>query len=1085
MSLQFILGGSGSGKSTYLYNGVIAESMKYPDKNYFVVVPEQYTMAIQKRMVGLHPRKGILNIDVVSFQRLAYKVFEEVGVKDYPVLDDTGKNLIIRRILEQNKAKLKYFGSNINNTGFVAEMKSVISEMLQYDISVERLDEIQKSTDENSILGLKLNDIHMVYAGFKTFIEDHYVTSEEILDVLCKKISDSAMIRNSVVVLDGFTGFTPVQYKLISLMLTLCDQVKIALTIDAKEKINVVHGMENLFFMSKDVIAKLYKTCDELHVDIINPVVVEDEINSRFNESAELAFLEKNLFREDMGKYSDDVHDLMIYAAQYPKDEINFIAAEILKLTRLQGYQYHEIAVVTADLDTYGKLAANILGQNDIPYFLDQKRHVRNNPFVGMIRGVLEVIEKNYTYDSMFKYLRTGMTSLSREDIDYLENYCLAVGIRGRNRWIQEWTRKFRRISGTDLVRLNALRVQIIENILPLEERIKEADGNVRVMTQALYEYMVRMQCEKRLQEMAGDADNEYTQIYKKVIELLDKLVALLGDERVSFKEYNKILASGFEEIKIGLIPQTNDCVLIGDIERTRLDHIKVMLFAGVNDECIPKKNDNRSILSESDRDRLEQMNVNLSMTSRQKAFVQRFYLYLVMTKTSKKLYITYSMRGMDQKARMLSYLIRVICRIFPRIPIISRKDSGSSYLKIPKADILWSEDNLVRALSESVALELYGKQLTGSVTSFENYASCRYAYFLRYGLGLYEREEYTFEASDFGTVLHAVIEDVSGKIVKEGKSFSGISDSERKRMVEESIQLISGIYGNTILKDSSRNEFLVKRMSELADRTVQTIGQQLENGTFVPDEFEAEFLSDVKDLPADIRFYMQGKIDRIDVCEDDNNLYVRVVDYKSGQSDFKLLKAYYGLKIQLIIYMKAAMELEQRKHPDKKIIPSGMLYYNIDNPIVETDSESLQEIETLIRRQLRMRGVVNSDEDIIKKMDDSSGSSLSIPVSRKADGEIDASKSRIMSTEDFERLEEFIDKMSYEQAKDIMTGSILLNPYKDGDENSCRYCEYSAVCGFGTDLKKYRFRRLKKFKDEQLWEKIKEMTKKDGEDMD
>ena len=443
MSLQLILGGSGAGKSTYLYSSIIEESINNPDTDYIIIVPEQYTMATQKRVVELHPRKGILNIDVISFERLAYRVFEEVGASDYPVLDDTGKNLIVRRILEQHKKELRFFSGNISNTGFVAEMKSVISEMLQYDITVDKIDEINKTVDNNSLLGMKLSDINVVYSGFRNFIKDNYITSEEILDLLCRKVQESEKLKDSVIALDGFTGFTPVQYRLIGLLLDICTDIKVALTIDTSEKVNVNEGIENLFYMTKDTVAHLYKICDEQHINIENAVMIDDDNTSRFKSSKELAFLEKNIFRAGSRHYNGEVNDIALYAGTTPKDELQYITGKILELTRLSGYRYSDIAVVTGDIGVYGKLAANIFSQNEIPFFLDQKRHITDNCLVEMITAVLDIIEKNYAYDSMFRYLRTGFTQLTRDEIDILDNYCLAVGIKGRKQWNNEWIRKF------------------------------------------------------------------------------------------------------------------------------------------------------------------------------------------------------------------------------------------------------------------------------------------------------------------------------------------------------------------------------------------------------------------------------------------------------------------------------------------------------------------------------------------------------------------------------------------------------------------------------------------------------------------
>lgn len=1089
MSLQYIFGGSGAGKSTYLYNSIIKESIKNPLENYIIVVPEQYTMATQKRVVELHPRKGVLNIDVVSFERLAYKVFEEVGAADYPILDDTGKNLIVRRVLEQNKKALRFFGSNISNTGFVSELKSVISEMLQYDISVDKLLDINKNVDNKSLLGMKLDDISLIYGGFKEFIKNNYITSEEILDLMCRKVTESSKIRGSVIAFDGFTGFTPVQYRLMAILLDMCKEVKVALTIDIFEHVNINEGIESLFYMTKDTVAHLNRICDEGHINVDKVTVGEDTVLTRFAASKELAFLEKNIFRPGLRYYSGKVNDIVMYAGITPKDEIQYVSGEILKLTRLQGFRYNEIAVVTGDISVYGKLAANIFAQNDIPYFLDQKLHVTDNCLVEMITAVLDVIEKNYTYDSMFRYLRTGLTGLSDENIDILDNYCLAVGIKGRKQWSTQWCRKFRS-SGitTDLNMLNELRLNVIEPLTELDKELKEADGNVRLMTTALYKFLVRMHCEEQMSLLAKSHGDEYRQIYKKIMELFDKIVHLLGSEKVSVKEYNRIMASGFDEIKIGLIPPTKDCVVIGDIERTRLDNIKAMFFIGVNDGYVPKKSDSRSVLSETDRQKLKEMDVSLSMSVREKAFVQRFYLYLIMTKTSGRLYITYAYNSMDMKAILPSYIVRMLKKMFPGMNVLSYDDTAKehSYIKIPKTELEWTDENLAKILADGVALKLYGKELTGSVTSFEQFASCQYAYFCRYGLDLSEREEYRFAVNDFGTILHAVIEDVSKNIKRNKKSFVLLSDEERRSLVSESIHAVADNYGNTILKSTSRNEYLIKRMEDLADKTLWAIGKQLADGLFTPDTFEKGFLTKIENLQHDVSFFMQGKIDRIDICEDDENVYVKVVDYKTGHADFDLFKTYYGLKIQLFTYMREAIAYEKKKHEGKNVIPAGLLYYNIDNPIVETKQTEDSAIEELIRKELRMKGVVNSNKNIISKLDSTEGTSLNIPVTVGKSGNIDASKSKVLTTEELLAVGRYVDRENLDKATKILDGSIHINPYEKGNENSCAYCPYNSVCGFSEDMPGVKFRRLEYMSPDDIWAQIKgneEKQKDTGKD--
>lgn len=763
MSLQFITGGSGAGKSEYLSRLVCEESVRRPHDNFIVVVPEQYTMETQKKLVHMHSRKGILNIDVVSFERLAYKVFEELGGGNRPVLDDTGKNLIVRRVLEKEKKKLDYFGSSIEKTGFVSELKSVISELLQYGITPQQLGEIGENVKEKQQLSAKLKDIRLVYKEFMAFLSTNYITSEEILDVLCGLVEKSKLIAGSEIIFDGFTGFTPIQYKLMRLLLVYSKGIKISVTIDKKERPTGHEGWNNLFFMSKEMMNRLIAICEEEGINVDDTVCVDRDINYRYEGAKDLAYLERNLFRYKGGVYTGTPENIRIYEGSNPKEELQYIVSEILQLTRKEGFRYRDIAVVTADLETYGKVAANMMKQNDIPAFLDYKRSVAANPYVEMLCSALEIVEKGYPYDTMFRYLRTGLTGISRHDIDMLENYCLAVGIRGSRAWHEPWEKKMKRSTyQPELETLNALREQIMAPFLNLEAVLKDKEANVRAYVTAVYEFVTALHSAEQIKVLSEcePAGNEYEQLYAKVLELFDRIVELLGEENVSLKEFNRIVAAGFEEMKVGLLPPTSDCVMIGDIERTRLDNVKVLFFAGVNDGVVPKKNENCSVLSETDRSILEAQEIVLSPSAREKAFIQKFYLYLMMTKASHRLYLSYAKKSSDGKTALPSYLIRNVRRMFPDVCITDAngQDGQFVYLKIPKQDIEWNTENYIKTLSENAALLLYGTQLKGSISAFETYASCRFAYFLEYGLKLSQREEYRFAVQDFGTDRKSVV---------------------------------------------------------------------------------------------------------------------------------------------------------------------------------------------------------------------------------------------------------------------------------------------------------------------------------------
>lgn len=604
--------------------------------------------------------------------------------------------------------------------------------------------------------------------------------------------------------------------------------------------------------------------------------------------------------------------------------------------------------------------------------------------------------------------------------------------------------------------------------------------NTVREYCVALYEFMVREELEQKMHECSKkfaqmeqmSLKGEYEQVYGKIIGLLDKFVNLLGDERMSFREFNDILDAGFNEIKVGLIPQSSDAVIIGDIERTRLENVKILFFVGVNDGIIPKQSGNGGIISENDKEVLKEKNIELSMTEREKVFIQKFYLYLNMTKPSRKLYLSYSKISSEGKARKMSYLLINIRKLFPNIKIFNEDNAGGvlRLVKIPESDLKWKF--VEETLEKDVAAELYGEKYLTSISAIERYSACAFAHFITYGLRLSEREIYDVKASDIGTLYHNTLERFSEKLVKADKTFTEINDEERKAMITESVMEISTDYGNTILYSTKRNEYMISRVITMADRTVWAVANQLARGKFIPKEYEKAFVFKDK---------VRGRIDRIDTYEDGENLYVKVVDYKTGDSDFDLLDTYYGLKIQLITYMNAAVAMEKNKHPGKEIVPAGMFYYNIKNPFVDDE----EKIDAAILEKLRMKGVVNSDKGVIEALDTAgSGKSLAIPVSYNKEGEVKKS-SNVLTSERIKQLSDHVEHYIDQSVEEILNGNVKVNPYSKSKKTGCDYCVYNSLCGFDHKLPDCKYHGLKNISEEEVYRRISGQEVNDGTNMD
>ena len=1141
MSLRFYFGPSGSGKSHRIYEEIMQRAAQEPGRNFLIIVPDQFTMQTQKDLVMRSDRGGILNIDVLSFGRLSHRILEEVGTKEMPVLDDTGKSLVLQKIAADLKEQLPAMGSLLHKQGYIHEVKSAISEFMQYGISTQDMDKLIASAEKRGALAMKLRDLKTLYRGFQDYIRDHFITTEETLDVLRRSLVKSKILPDSVVVFDGFTGFTPIQNRLIQELMRVCEETIVTVTIGAEEDPYQMDGEQKLFHLSKKTVADLVKLAAEAEVTRGEDVFVKGGPN-RFTEAPALCYLEQNLFRYQYEPYTEKQCEIRMFEALSPREEVHQTALYIRKLIREEGLTYRDIAVVIGDLEGYASYVETEFGQLEIPCFLDRTRGIVLNPMIEYIKSALQLYIRDFSYDTVFHFLRSGMADISREEIDELENYVIRTGARGYRTYSRLFTRRTEELQGNaegseqaeekTMERLNRIRQQFMDAVEILHMGSQEKAGDY---VSHLYDFLEQNQVQQKLLnyqqqfEKEGDLSRarEYAQIYRLVMDLLDQVYELLGEEEISRQEFADILEAGFGEITVGTIPQNVDRIVVGDMERTRLKQVKVLFFLGVNDGNIPKNASKGGIISDMDREFLIESGTEMAPSPRQQMYIQRLYLYLNMTKPSEQLYLSYAKVNSEGKGIRPSYLIDTVRKLFPamsveypqnrsRLEQIEGRQEGARYLaeelreyadgtlreeerqdfylmyRAYEADPE-GRDRLTAAafrrykesgLSRIVARALYGRQLENSVSRLETYAACACRHFLQYGLSLQEREEFGFELSDMGNVYHAVLENFAGKLAESGRTWWDFDENFATQAIKEAVEGYAATYGETVLYSSARNEYAITRMSRILTRTVLTLQQHLKQGSFQPDDYElsfrfAEDLDSIHvDLSEEEKMHLQGRIDRIDVSEDAEHVYVKVIDYKSGNKKFDLAALYYGLQLQLVVYMNAAMELESRKHPDKEIVPAALLYYHIDDPTIETPVELTQEqINEEILTKLRMNGVVNSDPAVVERLDRFlQDKSKVIPVEKKKDGSFSA-RSGILSREELHVVSAYVDTKIRQIGREILDGKIAANPYEKGNEEACTYCAYKKVCGFDGSIPGYEKRQLEDLDKQTLMQRMQETT--------
>lgn len=1142
MSLQFIIGSAGSGKTRRLYEDLIKLSVEQPESRFYAVVPEQFTMQTQKEIVTLHPSYGVMNIDIVSFERLAYRIFEELSVESLAVLDDMGKSMVLRKVAAGMKKDLKLFGSHLEKVGFVSEIKSMLSEFFQYGITEERLGEMAEMAD-SAMLKQKLSDMLLLYKGFKTYAEGKFAAKEELLDTLCRVLPESSLVKGSVITFDSFTGFTPLQYRVLLQLLGTCKKVVVTVTMDPKDNPYKTCGEEQLFYMSRKTVCRLIDLAAEAGVAREEDILLGGTKVYRFQNSPALGFMEKELFRYHKHTFPEktDISDqLVLCQAENPMEEVAFISAEIERLVKEEGYRYREIAVVAGSLESYIKEVVRQFEQNGIPCFIDYKKNILGNPVVELIRAALSVVQEDFSYESVFQYIKTGLVTDKKEELDCLENYVIALGIRGFKRWNEPWERVYRRAELLNLLELNSLREEILVPLIPLREMIKNKQSSVKDRTEALVHFLRTLFIEEKLRKIEHNfreqgevsLEKEYGQVYGLIMDLFDRLAALLGDEITGRKEFSDILDAGFAEIKVGFIPAVVDRVVVGDLTRTRLSHIKALFFTGVNDGLVPSASGRGGILTENERKRLKDAKVELAPTAKEESFLQRLYLYLVMCKPSERLYLSYSGMSADGKSLRPSSLISQVKKLFPSITVrsVSKEELAGWSLPLGKRKVIASLKEYQKASQESrfletlsfflrsakyreemrrlidaafytyeqhgigrtAAKEIYSNILHGSVTRLEQYASCAYAHFLTYGLELSERPVFELAASDIGNLFHSSIDLYFKKMQEEKRSFREIDREEQKKLVAECVASVTEKYGNTILKSSARNAYLAEKVGRMTERTVWALTEQLRKGDFEPASFEVAFTPEDNlramkiPISKDEAIHLKGRIDRIDLCEDGDILYLKIIDYKTGKTKFDLSELYYGLQLQLVVYMDAALEKEQRRFPDKKIVPAGIFYYNIADPMVEKQAVmDAAETEQEMLKQLRMNGLVNSRLEAITHLDNRiETESDVIPVAIKA-GILQEVKSSVANEKRFEALSSYVGKKLKGMGREILDGRIAVAPYKKGTMTSCDYCPYKSVCGFDTKTEGYGYRRFKKLKPEEVWEEVEKEEKEHGHELD
>jgi len=1130
MSVRFLLGASGSGKSRQIYNEIIQASIKEPERNFYLIVPEQYTMEAQRELVTMHPAGGMMNIDAIGMNRLAYRVFDELGISTGQVLEDFGKSMLIKKILCEQQDTLQVYGSYYDKLGFVDEMKSMMSEIFQYNIKRDTINEIMEQIPEDSVVAGKMQDIRHIYEEFEAFAGERYIVAEQLVELLTRHVGQSKLVCGSSLYFDGFTGFTPVQLELVEKLMTCADDLTFSFTLDDRDqKYEHIKDYE-LFYLTKTTIKKLTEAAAAAGVEIESPVVLPGTINYRLGENRELFFLERNLFRSPYQKWKQPLERIHLTATGDAQDEIVFVASTIRRLVREEGYRYKDIAIVAGDLEQASHIYERVMDEYEIPVFIDANACLKANPCAETIRSVLAVLADDFSYDSVFRFLKAGMTDLSFEDIELLENYALKRGVRGYSRWNRAVSENYEK---TSPVNVEEIRQAFMKMFGDIRKVFADKKAVTKDYVEALYDFLLQIHMYEKLEARKNELYEEnrinegdaYGQIFEKTVRLFDKIEELLGDTKMSVKEFYEIVDTGLSDIEVGVVPPTVDRVLIGDITRSRLNHIKVLFFTSVNDGIVPKAPKKGRILSDRDRDILSDCGLELAPSDKQNSYIEQFYIYTILTKPSDHLYISYHKLSTSLESMRPSYLLGRISSIFPSLQaeeydaascmpdtvnrslrrILRTEEDDSEDAESRILTRILTEKGFARELTaiykgrtyrnvaeqlppETIAL-LYGRYLHASVSKLELYARCGFAYFLKYGLRLKEREMYQVDVRNVGVILHSVMEGLF-KQVRDTRNndWENFPEDERMLMVTELVNRAAEESAGDFFEDNARNAYMLQMIERMAQTSAGMLQKHIRLGSMKPGMLEKTFDS-AKDevgsylfeLPNQIQMSINGKIDRVDVEEEDGTVYIKVIDYKSSTRKLSLEEVLNGEQLQLVTYSAIAYEIEKMIYPDKNIQIAGLLYYSFDDPVIEIESSEIdtdteqpefsdqEKLDAERMEKMKLQGFVNESPAVIQKMDHTCNQSL--PVKLDKNGDIKKSEN-VVSADQIRTIMELTRENIEELGSQIAEGKIAIEPYKNKSNTGCDYCEFKNICHFDVKNGGNQYRRpdnekLKRYREE------------------
>lgn len=1171
MSLQFIIGRSGSGKSSLILEEIKAKLKEDPTGSPLILLaPEQGTFQLERGIVQTSGIRGTVRAQVLGFRRLALRVMQETGGSALVPISEEGKKMLLYKIIRRRKGELKLYGTASEQLGLIDRINTLYTEMKKYNADFNELDGhlrlLESSSGESPLLKDKLHDLNIIYREFDDELSKLYIDAEDHVIKLAEGAPHCNYLQGAEIWIDGFHSFTPQEYSALGALLQTVSKITVSLTLDRLYDDGIAPHELNLFHPTAMTYLKLKELAESLSIEVKPSKWLNERPFPRFQRSETLSYLESAYERRTPWKQSTPPADisqtLSLHAAGSRRTEVEGVAREMVKLVRNNGSRWRDLALFVRNLDDYEHIINPIFQDYSIPFFMDQKRDVLHHPLIELIRGALDVVAKFWRYDDVFRCVKSGFLlpmngNLTRDDMDMLENYVLACGIQGY-RWRdgRAWSHIPSLSLEVDDDKRPAKRLEVLQSLEkcrdvvtgPLgafEDRLKKSK-TAREMCEAVYYLLVDIEAPQQLDLMAhravqqGDPEQamEHRQLWNAILSLLDQIVEMMGEEMLSKEVFTGILETGLKDLKLALVPPAIDQVLVGSIDRTRIRDVKHLFLLGINEGIMPANLQEEGVLSDQERMRLSEIGLELAPGMTRRLLDERFLIYGALSAASDSLWLSYPVADDEGKTLLPSEVIRHMRTIFtghlpevrindePRIdegtevqldyvnspvPTLSRLISQlrlwktgqeispiwwnalNWYRNQPEwsgilSSLLGSLDyrNRVHGLSPITSRKLYGSRLRTSVSRMERFSACPFSHFASHGLKLKERQMYRLKAPDIGQLFHAALSQMAMTFKEQNRSWGSLTTEECLLEASEAVDKLAPKLQGEILLSSHRYGYISRKLKNIVGRASVILGEQSRRGSFEPVGLELDFgpgrllPSLTFELPNGCVMEIVGRIDRVDMAQGEDGLLLRVIDYKSSQTDLKLHEVYYGLSLQMLTYLDVLISSAE-KWLGQPALPAGTLYFHVHNPLLQSSNGmTLEQAQLEMLKRFKMKGLLLADRDVIAKMDGQleRGYSDILPVAVKADGGFYSSAS-VATSEQWDTLLSSVRHVITEIGTRITDGDVDIAPYRLGTETACTHCVYRPVCRFDETLDGSSYHVLSKPGKDKVWELLQGMEER------